>query len=167
MGFRRERDRDAEDRSRELRKAARMGAQGDAVEQARALAFLRSLTPPELAQFLRRVFADNPPSHGQVDCDRAVLFLGHAISSRVSPPGEPPEWGNWSIGAVAYHVSGDDRRGLGAALHNETTCPGCRVRLCSNDSLMVCPVCGWDHLAAIRRRAEPGTAAGGRLGSDS
>jgi hypothetical protein len=135
-----------------------MGAHGDAVEQARALAFFRSLTPPELAQFLRRVFADNPPSHGEAESDRSVLFLGHARSSRTSPPDEPPEWGKWSIGAVAYHVSDDDRSGLGAALHNETSCPECRVRLCSNDSLMVCPVCGWDCLAAIRRRAEPGGA---------
>ena len=159
MGFRRQRDRDAGERARELRKAARTGAQGDAVEQARALAFLRSLTPPELAQFLRRVFADSPPSHGLVECDRAVLFLGRAISSRVSPPGEPPEWGAWSIEAVAYHVSDGDRSGLGAALHNKMTCPDCRVRLCSNDNLMVCPVCGWDHLAPIRRKAEPGAAA--------
>lgn len=163
MGFRRHRDRDAEERERELRQAARMGAQGDAVEQARALAFLRSLTPPELAQFLRRVFADNPPSAGKVPCDRGVLFLGYAWSSWASTPapGEPPEWGEWSIGAVAYHVSEGDRSGLGAALHNETPCPRCRTHLWSNDSLMVCPVCGWDHLRATRRRAEPGTAADG------
>ncbi|WP_439630213.1 hypothetical protein [Gemmata sp.] len=145
MGFRRQRDRDAEERARELRQAARRGAQGDAVEQARALAFLRSLTPPELAQFLRRVFADNPPSAGQVPCDRSVLFLGIARSSwaHTPEPGEPPEWGEWKTGAVAYQDSEANASSLGAALHREARCPECRTHLWSNSKVMVCAVCGW------------------------
>lgn len=145
MGFRRQRDRDAEEQARGLRKAAHMGAQGDAVEQARALAFLRSLTPPELAQFLRLVFADNPPAAGQVECDRSVLFLGIARSSwaYTPEPGEPPEWDDWKTGAVAYQATETTASGLGAALHRETRCPACRTHLWSNSKLMVCPVCGW------------------------
>ena len=145
MSFRRNRDREAEGRARDLRAAARMGAQGDDVEQARALAFLRSLTPPELAQFLRRVFADNSPSAGQAECDRGVLFLGYAWSSWAQTPesGEPPEWGEWKTGAVAYQDSEANASSLGAALHREGRCPGCQTHLRSNSKLMVCPVCGW------------------------
>ena len=145
MSFRRKRDRDAEERAREFRIATRTGAQWDAAAHAQALAVLRSLTPPELAQFLRRVIADNPPSAGQVACDRGVLFLGYAGSSWASSPepGEPPAWGDWKTGAVAYQDSEGSASSLGAALHRETRCPECRTHLWSNSKLMVCPVCGW------------------------
>jgi hypothetical protein len=122
-----------------------LGAQADTIEQARALAYLRTLTPPELAEFLRRVFAENPPSAGQVACDRGVLFLGYAWSSWAASPesGEPPEWGGWKTGAVAYQDSESNASSMGAALHRETRCPECRTHLWSNSKLMVCPVCGW------------------------
>lgn len=145
VGFRRKRDREAEERGRELRKAARMGAQGGELEQARTLGFLRSLTPPELAQFLRRVFADNPPSAGATECDRSVLFLGIARSSwaETPVPGEPPVWGDWKTAAVAYQDSDSNASNLGAPLHRQTQCPECQTQLWSNTKLMVCPICGW------------------------
>jgi hypothetical protein len=141
VGKREEDDRDR-DRDRALRIAARAGAEGGSVEEARAVGFLCGLSPAELVRVLDQVFAVAVPFPSETHITRSRFFLGVAWSDRTSPPGEPPEWGKWHVEAVARGVAipGDSR----ASLHNERTCPVCQVRLRSWDCLMVCPVCGWD-----------------------
>jgi hypothetical protein len=141
VGKREERDRDGE-RERDLRIAARAGAEGGSAEEARTVGFLCGLSAADLVRVLDQVFAVAVPFAGEEHVTRSRYFLGVAWSGRTSPPGEPPEWEPWRVEAVAVGVA--IRSGSLTSLHNETTCPVCRVRLRSCDSLMVCPVCGWD-----------------------
>jgi hypothetical protein len=152
MGKREERDRDRE-RERDLRTAARAGAQGGSIEEARTVGFLCSLSPAELVRVLGQVFAEAVPFAGEEHIIRSKYYLGIAWADRISVPGEPDEWGEWHIEAAGYHRSGMEFTCSGDSLHNESTCPKCKLRSRSNDSIIVCPVCGDNPTQASKRQS--------------